>query len=519
LAGSAGMIAGAGQRTPRTPVGKAQPRACADPALSAAATASSLAAATATDRVRQSYLPNEILIKFRGDADEADQARALTVLRDRPLPSAVEWTPAFARYRDLSGADPVVVADVLSRQPEVEWAQPNYLRTIPVLAPPLARGVTVAAATPAFRVPTDPASVELQWNMALINAQSAWTENGGGDRDIVVAVLDTGVTEAPFQGSRLLWTGGDFERVPLAFEPSPDLAGSRLVAPMDAAFEPGGPVLDFDGHGTHVASTIAEDANNGVGVAGLAYNVRIMPVKVCVGYWELMLRNAVAGQAGFVPLDAGGCADADIAVGIRYAADHGAHVINLSMSGPGPSPVLRDAIRYAVARKVFVAASAGSSYQRGNALQYPARYATETDGFVSVGAVDASSGRAAYSNTSPYLEVVAPGGSSLDIKAGRARAAIWQVSLFPPDADPTLVSAPRFDRFAEVGRVGTSVAVPHVSALAAFLTSRWPNRPDLVEAAIKAMAIDLGPPGRDDEYGNGLVAWRMLQPQRGSTSR
>src|SRR6185295_2676351 len=94
----------------------------------------------------------------------------------------------------------------------------------------------------------------------------------------------------------------------VAFDVSPDLTAAKLVKPFDFAFfAAGSPVLDMDSHGTHVASTIAETTNNAVALAGLAYNVQIMPVKVCVGYWEVAFARAASGFISLPAVDAGGC--------------------------------------------------------------------------------------------------------------------------------------------------------------------------------------------------------------------
>src|SRR5205085_11801353 len=128
-----------------------------------------------------------------------------------------------------------------------------------------------------------PDDVAFQWNLPMVEAPGAWDISPGGSSSVIVAVVDTGLTTAPTSFARTLWTGQRFEQVALRFERNPDFSASRMVLPSDIAFEPGGPPLDFDGHGTHVASTIAEDANNLVALAGLAFNVSVMPVKVCIG--------------------------------------------------------------------------------------------------------------------------------------------------------------------------------------------------------------------------------------------
>jgi serine protease len=499
------------RRATTPPLGRAIPRECAE--LSAAAggaTASSLASASSavlrgTDLAS---LPGEVLVKFRAGTSASSRNRALGALRGRPVTTDLQWSGPVGRYRDPFGGNPADLASQLARQPEVEYAQPNYIRRVPRLTAPAVRNLTLGPVAQPSRIPSDPDYAVLQWNFSLINAPGAWDISPGGKSEIIVAVLDTGVTTAPALMARPLWTGQAFDSVLLRFERSPDLGPARFAAPADIAFEPGGPMLDFDGHGTHVASTIAEDANNQISLAGLAYNVRIMPVKVCVGFWEVMLRRGVAGTPGYVSTDTGGCADADIAAGIRYAADNGAHVINLSLGGAGSSPVTRDAIAYAVARGAFVAAAVGNAYERGNQVEYPAGYAPGIDGVMSVGAVGKSRARSYYSNTGTHLEIVAPGGSNRDTDAGADLGYIWQVTLHPPDSDPLLQPVPRFDRYVEAGYIGTSMATAHVSALAALLMSQGITSPQAVEAAIKATAQDLGSRGRDDEFGWGLIQAR-----------
>jgi serine protease len=218
-----------------------------------------------------------------------------------------------------------------------------------------------------------------------------------------------------------------------------------------------------------------------------------------------MLLRGSFGIGGYLPTDAGGCADADISDGIRYAADAGARVINISLSGPSEAPVVRDALQYAVSRGAFVVASIGNGYESGNDVEYPAAYATSIPGMMSVGAVGKSSARAYYSSTGSHLEIVAPGGSEVDDDGGEDQGFVWQITLHPSDADPLETPRPRFDRFVEAGYIGTSMATPHVSALAALLISQGVSRPAAIEAVIIRSAKDLGPIGRDMQYGHGLI--------------
>jgi serine protease len=229
-----------------------------------------------------------------------------------------------------------------------------------------------------------------------------------------------------------------------------------------------------------------------------------MPVKVCVGFWELMLERAAAGVPGYLPTSAGGCPSEDIAAGIRYAVDNGARVINLSLGGSDPAPVEREAILYAISQGAFVATSMGNAYETGNTPDFPAAYAPAIDGLMSVGAIGKSRTRAYYSSTGSHVEIAAPGGSGRD-GGGEDEGFVWQVTLLPPDQDVIETPRPRFDRYVEVGFSGTSMAAAHVSAMAALLISQGVTNPRAIEALIKSTAIDLGSSGRDDEFGYGLI--------------
>jgi serine protease len=458
---------------------------------------------------RLDHVPGEVLVKFRTGIDQAGRTRVLSALRGRPVEAALEWRGPIARLRAAGEPDAERLAARLRLDPEVEFAQPNYIRRIPArVVRPRVGPIRVSATASPSRVPTDPSFAALQWNMRLIDAPGAWTINPGGSAEVIVGVLDSGLTTSGSVVTRPLWTGQRFEDVPLRFEMTPDLAPSRVVSARDLVFEPGGSPFDLEGHGTHVASTIAEEANNAIGLAGLAYNVRVMPVKVCLGFWDLMLLRASFGITGYLPSDAGGCTDADISDGVRYAVDAGARVINISLGGPGESPVVREALEYAVSRGAFVAVAMGNGYEQGNDADYPAVYAPMIAGVMSVGAVGKSKTRAYYSSTGPHIEVTAPGGSDRDDDGGEDEGFVWQITLFPPDTDPLETPRPRFDRYVEVGYIGTSMATPHVSALAALLISQGIRHPAAIEATIKRSASDLGTAGRDDEHGSGLIQAR-----------
>ena len=144
------------------------------------------------------------------------------------------------------------------------------------------------------------------------------------------------------------------------------------------------------GHGTHVSGTIGQLTNNGVGTAGVAYNVRMMPVKVIDDVWDLIFGSPNEGT------------DDTVARGVRYAVDNGAKVLNMSIgrSGP-PAPVVEDAIRYAVGKGAFVAVAAGNGFEDGNPIEVVAEIASRVHGAVSVAALDQQHNRAFYSTTGP----------------------------------------------------------------------------------------------------------------------
>ena len=212
----------------------------------------------------------------------------------------------------------------------------------------------------------------LQWNFPAAGIDRAWDINAGGSSTVTVAVIDTGMTTAAQTLTFPLWTGSSFQNFAIPFAASPDFSPARFTGAKDFVFAAGGgAVLDMDGHGTHVASTIAEETNNGIGVAGIAYHVRVMPLKVCTGYWEMMIVRAQAGIPGFLSPSAGGCSVSQMAAAIYAATDAGANVINLSLGGIGAEPAVRDALTYAVQHGTFVSIAMGNDFEDGNPTEFP----------------------------------------------------------------------------------------------------------------------------------------------------
>jgi serine protease len=431
---------------------------------------------------RLPYIPGEVLVKFRDGVTAGQQVRAMSAVPSRIDDRRTRRIGNALLMKSVDEPDAQRLASTLQSQPEVLWAQPNYFRRL-------------------NWVPNDPGYAR-QWNFDLIGIPSAWDINNGASDKVVVAIVDTGVATVTRDFDFSLWTGIGIETVGVPFRVNPDLGSSRILTGRDFAFWTG-PVLDMVGHGTHVAGTILQETNNEVGFAGIAHRALLMPLKACVGYWELQFALSASGVPGFVqPNETGGCTDAAVAEAIGFAADNGAQVVNLSLGGEYPSPMILEALQYAVGRGLFVSIAAGNEFAEGNPVIYPAKYAEELDGVVSVAAVGRSTRRAYYSTTGSYVELAAPGGDAQD---GGMDGVIYQSSIFEQDFNPQRTIRPRFDRYAEAPSQGTSMAAPHISGVAALLRSQGLTTPAGIEGALESAARDLGARGRDDEFGYGLV--------------
>jgi serine protease len=283
------------------------------------------------------------------------------------------------------------------------------------------------------------------------------------------------------------------------FAAAPELwPSSRFASPRDFIWDDNEPA-DMDGHGTHVSGTVGQLTNNGVGVAGMAFNVRIMPVKCIATVWDTAFGAPNRGT------------DDIVSRAIRYAADNGAKVINMSLgrNGGPAAPLIGEAVRYATGRGVFVAVAGGNDYENGNPVERVAEEAAPVEGAMAVAAVGRSLNRAYYSGVKPYIEIAAPGGdfraagaSSSGLILQQTYAAVFTDTYL---AGPSRYTAPRFDVFTYASYQGTSMATPHVAGFAALLMSQGITNPAAVEAAIKRFATDRGAPGNDEEYGAGLI--------------
>jgi serine protease len=389
---------------------------------------------------------DEVVVALTAAADDRDAARVMW-----EAGGARAQRSAFGpRFRLTLDAGFTVEEAIrrLRQMPEVAYAEPNYI-------------ARATQSRPGFFAPNDE-FYRFQWNLRLINAERTWGIQKG-DRAVAVAVLDTGVAYEDF---------GPFRK-------APDWGNTVFLPGFDFVNRDSHP-NDDEGHGTHVASTIAEEADNTEGVAGLAFECAIMPIKVL---------NS-AGEGSFFDI-----AEAvDYAVNFTQGGEKPVKVINLSLGG-AETRVLREAIERAVAAGVTVVASSGNDNE--SSVDFPAAFPL----VIGVGAVDQRKVRARYSNYGSALDLVAPGG---DLRRDDDRDGFLD-GVAQQTLDPDAVEQGRYDIFDYFLFNGTSMAASHVSAAAALLYRQGITSPAAIQRALEQTAEDLGPAGRDNEYGHGLI--------------
>lgn len=361
---------------------------------------------------RVEFAPGEVLVQWR------EEARAAESLLARVDAARIDRIEALRvdRLRVPVGRELEVIAR-LQADPQVVYAEPNYLAR-------------------AAYLPNDP-SFGLQWNLSQVLAPQAWdvVADASGIR---VAVIDS---------------GADLDH--------PDLGvRNRLVYGYD--YVRGDTVPDDEaGHGTHVLGILSALTDNATGVAGLAWNVRLLLYKVLD-----------ANEVG---------TSANVAAAIVSARDNGARIINLSLTLSGPSQTVANAVSSAASAGILLVAAAGNG---NSSVAYPAAYPQ----VLAVAATTSQDRRAWYSNRGPEIAVAAPG--------GLAEGQIYS-------------TLPR-SKGSYGYKYGTSMAAPHVSALAALI---WSLRPDLSRDQVRQIILDTADKvdsysyvnGRNDYLGYGRI--------------
>jgi len=397
------------------------------------------------------WAPGEIVVRFkRGVSD--DVIRAINEQHGASVLS-ISSRGQFRRLRIPPNKTVEQMVEIYSLNPNVEYAEQNFIAT-------------------ALMVPSD-TYYSYQWHFhgpahGGISMESAWDIQTGSPT-VIVAVVDTGVAYENYSQGR-----GRFKD---NYYLAPDLANTSFVAGYDFANNDEH-ANDDEGHGTHVTGTIAQSTNNNLGVAGIAFNTSIMPVKV--------LDSSGSGYY------------TDIADGIYFAADNGADVINMSLGGSGPSATLENAVAYAYGMGVTIVCAAGNNY--GPVLSYPAAYNTYC---IAVGATRYDQTLSYYSSYGAGLDLVAPGGDIyIDQNGDGYSDGVLQQTF-----------GNSLNDWGYFFYQGTSMASPHVAGVAALLIANGnadtnadgTTSPDEVRAALQETATDLGAPGWDQIYGWGLL--------------
>jgi len=370
-------------------------------------------------------IPGELVVDFADDVEDSTIRDIFSKLSVSFIPTELESATKIEVVRVARDRVDEVRAD-LQRDSRVEVVEPH-------------------ARVRALFEPNDPLFAE-QWHLARIAAGGAWNFSTG--RGVTVAVIDTGIACENF---------GPFSK-------ATDLAETRCVTGHNFVAR-NSHASDDHGHGTHVAGTIAQSTNNALGAAGVAFDARLMAVKV-------------------LSADGWGTTS-DVADGIRWAADHGAQVMNLSLGGPRNSRILQRAIDYARKKGVVVVAAAGNT---GSRVEYPGG----SEGVIGVSALDSHDELAWFSSRGPGVDLAAPGVDVIQqtiCNGGRNHCE-------------------RFPSFS-----GTSMAAPHVAGSAALLVSLGLTDPNAVERALtkSARELDQSHGGRDHFGAGALDASKALR--------
>jgi len=382
-------------------------------------------------------LMDEFIVKFVSSVSEAE-IRAFNALNDVEIARKPEWTERYTlRVKDPTNMNTLKTANLYYESPITEFAMPNFVRKLKPMS-----------------VTPDDTYFDEQWALDNIDAPEGW-EISTGSSDIVIAIIDEGVD-----------LGHD------------DLI-NKLVDGWDCVEDDDDPTpWGNDAHGTACAGLAAADTNNVIGVAGVSWNCKIMPIRIASGqYWFWTTEEWAAN-------------------GIEYASDNGADVLSNSWGGGPDSDTIHNAIIEAKnngrnGNGCVIVFSSGNS---GGAVSYPAKY-TEV---IAVGATDEDDIIWDYSNHGDELDVVAPSGLC------NLQGNIWTTDITGAagynNRDPLIL-----DYTDKMG--GTSAAAPEVAGLAGLILSVNPElTADEVQFIIESTADDVDESGGwDEEYGWGRI--------------
>ncbi|WP_439100995.1 S8 family serine peptidase [Congregibacter sp.] len=428
----------------------------------------------------EDVIPGQVILSYEdAETPAANTAESLTQrLRMRQLGGGPRRSRLMAM--ESAGEDRQLLTQRLGaqqfrRQQFTEQALAKRWSTL-LSIKRLARTAGIASAEPNYRVrPTASVNDEaysLQWHYPLISVPGAW-ESTTGNPDVIVAVVDTGVLSGHPDLAGQLVPGYDFIR------DAAEAADGDGIDPNPEETIGGGDLAAVNYHGTHVTGTIAARGNNSIGVTGVAYGARVMPLRAL----------AASGGTGY-----------DVNQAVRFAAglendsgtlpDQPAQIINLSLSGGGFSPNTQALYNELRALGIIVVAAAGN--ESSTAPNYPASY----ENVISVSALDTQQRITNYSNSGAGIDIAAPGGDGSQDVNGDG---------YPDGVLSTGVSD---GQFAYTFLSGTSMASPHVAGVMALMKSVNGNlSPDDVDRLLEQgdLTDDIGVEGRDNLYGFGVI--------------
>ncbi|MCD4817195.1 MAG: S8 family peptidase [Candidatus Cloacimonetes bacterium] len=404
-------------------------------------------------------IPGEITIMFKDNAKKSEKEQLLL-----EMGCYISYTSPYLGFHKViipenSGVKEIV--EIFNTFKIVKFAEPNVMAH-------------------AFWTPNDQ-FYSYQWHFDAqhLNMPAAWDIEQGGNSSVKVAVIDSGVayenyTIPAHEQGEVYSPNGQYHQ-------APDLSGTNFTNGYDFVNNDNH-ANDENGHGTHCAGTIAQTTNNGTGVAGMAFNTTIMPIRV--------LDHSGSGSTQW------------IADGVAFAYQNGADILSMSLGGaPGDATgweVVHTALINAVNSGSIPVIAAGNSGD--GVLSYPAGY----DECIAVASTDYDDDLAPYSQYGAGLDISAPGGNTNeDLNSDGYQDGVLQNTFSDAMSEPPHdVSS-----FDYLFFQGTSMATPHVAGLCALLVSHGITGFDNVTSAIYETATDLGSAGYDQTYG-----WGMINP-------